>query len=98
MSLEQILLHRRSVRHYDENKEIDTEIVKECIRLATLAPNSSNMQMWEFYHIINADTLKKLSRACLGQQAASTAKQMVVFVTSQDLFRKRARKMLELET
>ncbi|WP_234111343.1 MULTISPECIES: nitroreductase family protein [Chryseobacterium] len=97
MSLEEILQHRRSVRHYDPTKEIDSEWVKECIQMATLAPNSSNMQLWEFYHITDHETLKKLSRACLDQESATTAKQMVVFVTRQDLHRKHARKMMELE-
>lgn len=49
MTLEQILEHRRAVRKYDKDKELDTEKVKECIRLATLAPTSSNMQLWEAY-------------------------------------------------
>ena len=98
MSLEQIINHRRSVRFYDPDKEIDPEIVKGCIRLATLAPNSSNMQLWEFYHITDAETLKNLTRACLNQESATTAKQMGVFVTRQDLFRDHAKRMIELET
>ncbi len=98
MTFEEILHHRRSVRFYDPVKNIDPEIVKKCIELATLSPNSSNMQLWEFYHITNPEILKKLSVACLGQEAATTAKQMVVFVTRQDLHRKRERKMTELET
>ncbi len=98
MNFSEIVHHRRSVRNYDENKEIDPEIVKECLQLATLAPNSSNMQLWEFYQITDRTLLSKLSRACLDQGAASTAKQMVVFVTRQDLFRNHAAKMLKLET
>jgi hypothetical protein len=53
------------------------------------------MQLWAFYHITDSATLKKLTDACLGQQAATTAQQMVVFVTRQDLYRQRAKKMLE---
>jgi len=51
-----------------------------------------------FYQIIDIEILKKLSEACLSQQAASTAQQMVVFVTRQDLDRKRAKIMMEMET
>ena len=97
MTLEEIINYRRSVRHY-KNIPIDSEKVKHCIELATLAPNSSNMQLWEFYHITDPEVLKRLSVACLNQEAATTAQQMVVFVTRQDLFRKRAKKMMELET
>jgi len=97
MTLEEIINYRRSVRHY-KNLSIDPDKVKHCIELATLAPNSSNMQLWEFYHITDPETLKKLSVACLNQESATTAQQMVVFVTRQDLYRKRANKMMELET
>jgi nitroreductase len=97
MTLEEIVNYRRSVRHYKKNP-IDAEKVKNCLQLATLAPNSSNMQLWEFYHITNPEILKKLSVACLNQESATTAQQMVVFVTRQDLYRKRAKKMMELET
>jgi len=97
MTLEEIINYRRSVRHY-KDLPIYSEKVKHCIELATLAPNSSNMQLWEFYHITNPEILKKLAVACLSQEAATTAQQMVVFVTRQDLYRKRAKKMMELET
>jgi nitroreductase len=97
MTLEEIINYRRSVRRY-KDLPIDSEKVKHCLELASLAPNSSNMQLWEFYHITNPETLKKLSVACLNQKAATTAQQMVVFVTRQDLYRKRAKKMIEMET
>ncbi len=96
MTLEETIHYRRSIRHY-KDIPIDAEKVQHCIELATLAPNSSNIQLWEFYHITNPEILKKLSFACLSQKAATTAQQMVVFVTRQDLFRKRAKKMLALE-
>ncbi len=97
MSLQKILEYRRSVRHFDEEKELDTEKVKHCIELATLAPNSSNMQLWEFYHITDPEMLKKISHACLDQKATETAKQVVVFVTRRDLHRKRSKEILEFE-
>ena len=80
MNLEEVLNFRRSVRRYDKNKPIDPEKVKHCLELATLAPNSSNMQLWEFYQITNPGLMAKVSEACLGQSAASTASEIVVFV------------------
>jgi nitroreductase len=97
MNLEEVLNFRRSVRNYDPAKELDIEKVKHCIELATLAPNSSNMQLWEFYHITDPEILKKMGVACLSQSAATTANQMVVFVTRQDLYKKRAKQILEFE-
>jgi len=97
MTLEEAVNYRRSIRHY-KKLPIDAERVKHCVELATLAPNSSNMQLWEFYHITDPEMLKELAFACLSQEAATTAQQMVVFVTRQDLYRKRAKKLMELET
>ena len=48
MNLDEVLHQRRSVRLYDKEKPIDTENVKHCLELATLAPNSSYMQLLEF--------------------------------------------------
>lgn len=98
MNFEEIVNHRRSVRLYDAEKPIDSAVVKDCLKLASLSPNSSNMQLWEFYHVTEASALKKLAYACLSQQSATTAHQMVVFITRQDLYREHAAKMLKLET
>lgn len=97
MNLEEVLKFRRSVRKYDTEKNLDAEKVKHCIELATLAPSSSNMRLWEAYHITDSETLHKMAVACLNQSAARTANQMVVFVTRQDLYKKRAKEVLEFE-
>ena len=86
--------YRRSVRKYLD-VELDQEKVKNCIRNATLAPNSSNMQLWEFYHVTDNKTLKKLSKACFDQNAAKTAVNMVVFVARRDKWRERAKYNLD---
>lgn len=97
MNLEEVLNYRRSVRVFDKEKQIDPEQVKQCLKLATLAPNSSNMQLWEFYHITQPDLLAKISNACLDQPATSTASQVVIFVTRQDLYKKHAKFVLDFE-
>lgn len=91
LSFQEIVNYRRSVRVYDDTKSISDEVVAECLRLASLAPNSSNMQLWEFYHITDKTILQKLTKACLNQNAASTASQMVVFVVRKDKWRQRAK-------
>ena len=86
MNLEEVLNYRRSVRVFDKTKPLDPEKVKHCLELATLAPNSSNMQLWEFYQVIQPELLAKISKACLDQTATSTASEVVVFVTRQELY------------
>lgn len=87
--------HRRSVRVYDSEKSIDKNIVKKCIEQATLAPNSSNMQLWEFYHITSKETIAKIAPFCFNQNAAKTAQQLVIFVTRKDLWKQRAKANLQ---
>ena len=97
MNFEETVHYRRSVRRYVATL-LDIEKVKHCLSLSALAPNSSNMQLYGFYHITDPEILKKIAIACLGQQTAITAQQMVVFVTRQDLYRLRAKKMFALES
>ena len=80
---------RRSVRVYDPKKPIDSEMVKRCIKQASLAPSSSNLQLWEFYHIRSKDMLKKISKVCYNQPAAKTAQELVIPVVRLDLWTKR---------
>ena len=90
-TVSEAISYRRSVRIYDENKPIDSNIVKKCLEQASLAPTSSNMQLWEFYHITSKDTIAKIAPMCFNQNAAKTAQELVVFVTRKDLWRKRAK-------
>jgi nitroreductase len=82
---------RRSVRIFKSELALDDEKVKQCIANAVLAPTSSNLQLWEFYQITNPTLLKKMNTACLGQNAAKTAQQLIVIVTRKDLWQKRAK-------
>lgn len=95
MNLQEILNHRRAVRHYDPAQPLDAEKVKECIEMAALAPTSSNMQLWEAYHVVDKDTLNKLAEACLGQRSATSAQQMVVFVTRQDRYNRHRKEIMK---
>lgn len=90
-TVQDAIAYRRSVRVYDPNQSIDSEIVKECIRQATLAPTSSNLQLWEFYHITQENTKKALAKACLNQNAARTATQFVVAVARKDKWKSRVK-------
>jgi len=86
--------YRRSVRVFT-NETIDTNKVKSCLKLAALAPTSSNLQLWEFYHITDKTKMKEIASACFNQSAAKTAQQLVVVVARRDLWRKRAKANLE---
>ena len=85
---DKIVRIRRSVRRYKKT-EINDDDVKDSILHASLAPNSSNLQLWEFYHVTSEKLMNKISEACFNQPAARTANQFVVIVTRKDLWNKR---------
>jgi len=87
-SVSEAIKYRRSVRVF-KKEAIDEQKVKECIELATLAATSSNMQLWEFYHIVSPEILQQLTVASFDQNGAKTANQMVVVVARKDLWKKR---------
>ena len=85
---DKIVRTRRSVRRYKKT-DINYDDVKDSIHHASLAPNSSNLQLWEFYHVTSEELMNKISEACFNQPAARTANQFVVIVTRKDLWNKR---------
>jgi nitroreductase len=89
-SFGKIVEHRRSVRVYDCDIQVDENILRKCLQRATLAPNSSNLQLWEFYWVRNKEKKNKLVQYCLNQSAANTAQELVVIVVRKDLWKKRA--------
>lgn len=88
---DEIIHHRRSNRAFDPAIEIPNAVIEHALQHAILSPNSSNMQLWEFHWIHSKDMLNAFIPLCLDQQAASTAKHLVVFVTRQDLWKSRSR-------
>ena len=90
-TFDDIINHRRSVRLFDPEIPFDSEAVLRSIQRAVLSPNSSNMQLWEFHHIKDPELLKKMTRYCMGQNAAKTCNEIVVVVARKDYWYKRAK-------
>ncbi|MBS3994055.1 MAG: nitroreductase family protein [Bacteroidetes bacterium] len=90
-TFEEALQYRRAIRTYDAEKPIDSNVVKKCLEQSTLAPSSSNMQLYEFYHVTSKEINKKLAEYCFDQSAAKTAQEMVVIVVRKDLWKQRAK-------
>lgn len=89
-----VVRSRRSVRRFTP-EPIPRDTLDECIELATLAPNSSNLQPWEFFVVESPDLRAKLAEACLGQNAARTAPVLIAIVARTDTWRKHARQALD---
>jgi nitroreductase len=89
-----VVENRRSVRLY-ESTPIPEDVVRDCLDLTLLAPNSSNMQPWEFYWVRSAEKKAKLVEFCFSQNAAKTAAEIFVCVARIDKISKNRNKMLD---
>lgn len=91
----EIVQRRRSMRIYDADAPFDRDAVKRSIERAVLAPNSSNMQLWEFYRIHDAEKIAAIARYSMKQKAATTARELVLVVVRRDLWKQRSQYMLQ---
>lgn len=94
MDFFEVVEKRRSVRKYTSTK-VPEDVVKKAIRATLKAPNSSNMQPWEFYWVRSEDKKKLLVEACLNQSAARTAGELVVAVSRMDTWNRNRKLVLK---
>ncbi len=95
---DELVQHRRAVRIFDQTHAFDQAVVRRSLERAVLSPNSSNMQLWEFIHVQSPEVLQQLAPLCLGQQAAKTARAVVVVVVRRDLWPQRRAAVLAQQT
>ncbi len=93
VEFDKIVQNRRSVRFYTEEK-IPAEIVEKVLDWGLLAPNSSNLQPWEFYWVKNPEKKAELVTALLSQPAARTAQELIVAVAKRKTWKKVSQQML----
>lgn len=91
---EKVVRSRRSTRVYTD-EQIPEGVMRKCLELATLAPNSSNLQCWEFYWVRDDAKKSELVKLCLGQPAAATAQELVVCVARLDTWKRNSQLVLE---
>lgn len=82
------------MRVYDLETPFDHDIIQSCLENSVLSPNSSNLQLWEFYRIISPEAKKKMTTFCLNQPAAATSREMVVFVSRPDKWKDRQKEIV----
>lgn len=88
-----IVASRRSVRKFTE-EAIPESVIEHCLDLALLAPNSSNLQPWEFHWIRTPEKKAATAKICFDQQAATTASDMIAVVARTATWREHARETL----
>jgi nitroreductase len=91
---EKVARSRRSVRVFTK-EAIPEEVVQKCLDIALIAPNSSNLQPWEFYRVKSPEKKAALVEACLGQNTAKTAAELIVCVARTNTWRSMAKQNVE---
>jgi nitroreductase len=74
----QVLEGRRSVRAFDQERDISPDTVTRLLRAAVRAPSAGNCQPWQFYVVREPDTKRALAQAALDQWFLSEAPVVVV--------------------
>lgn len=90
-----IIVNRRSVRVYS-NQKVPKEVVEQVLEWGLMAPNSSNLQPWEFYWVKDPRKKSELVEACLSQPAARTAQELIVAVARMDRWKEIRKEMISL--
>ena len=79
LDVRQAIEDRRSIRDY-ETAPIPESDLLEILRLASLAPSSSNTQPWRFVVVTNAEMRAKLHEAGYNQRQYATAPVIIAVV------------------
>lgn len=90
-----VVRSRRSIRRFLPDPVPD-EVITDCLELATLAPNSSNLQPWSFYVVKTSEMRRKLAEACMSQNAAKTAPLLFVMVARTDTWKQNSLRTLDV--
>lgn len=90
---EKIVESRRSIRLF-EKEPVPEAVIRHSLDMALLAPNSSNLQCWEFYWVRSVGKKEALVKACLSQAAAATAAELIVCVARTKTWRRTRKDML----
>ena len=89
-----VVRRRRSIRRFTD-EPVPAQVLDDCLDLAMLAPNSSNLQPWEFFVVQTPELKAQLAKACLGQNAAKTAPVLIAVVARTDTWRQHSQMALE---
>jgi nitroreductase len=82
MDFWQVVDKRYSVREFESNVDVPSEVVDRILMAALRAPSAGNRQPWHFYVVRDPETQRDLASAAFGQDFIAQAP--VVFVVCAD--------------
>ncbi|HEY1028592.1 MAG TPA: nitroreductase family protein [Pseudomonas sp.] len=91
--LRALIESRRAVRRFTP-EAVPEAVIRDCLELAVLAPNSCNLQPWSFQVIRHPALLAKLHPVCMNQNAAR-APLIIAVLARPDSWRQACRNVIE---
>lgn len=89
MDFSEVVQRRRSYRKFNQEQPVPDELIVKAFEDALLAPNSSNVQTWDFFWVNpQSASRSKLVTACLSQSAARQASHLIVVTANPALWKR----------
>lgn len=88
-----VVRSRRSVRVFTD-ESISLEDINKAVDHGLLAPNSSNLQPWEFHIVSSEEKRKELAKYCFSQNGAKTAAHLIVCVAKTNTWKRHCEEMI----
>lgn len=82
MEFNRVIEARRSIRHYDESRQVSRTMVEEMIEAAILAPSWKNSQTARYHVVMDANLLEAVKTTCLPAFNAANVKGAPVLIIS----------------
>lgn len=82
MELDKLFLERRSMRSYDETKQVSNETIEELLKAAKLSPSWKNSQTARYYVVSSPEKLEKVRSMGLPEFNQKNSKGAVLLVTT----------------
>ena len=82
MEFNKLLELRRSVRSFDETKQVSEEQIKELVTAGIQAPSWKNSQTARYYCILNKDARENFSKNCLPEFNIKNSEGAALVVTT----------------
>ncbi|ETT77201.1 nitroreductase [Paenibacillus sp. FSL R7-277] len=80
MSLQDIILQRKSVRHYDPNYAIERKEILDSIELAAKSPNGNNIQSTRYLLIEDKELRAKVRPIAYNQEQVETSSYLILIL------------------
>ena len=93
MDLFQTIEKRRSVRKFSSAK-VPEAVIEDTLQMAILAPNSSNIQPWDF-HWLREGMKEQAAICCLNQVPARTSSDLIVIESNVTKWKRASTPLLE---